>query len=186
MPHYELIAQQFQSQIEHLSLSVDAIADILSTAADQSAEAIFSEQKLFSCGAGLDSASAMILSDLLRCGLSRERPTLPVIELTSRHNQPLGSAATWLSQQLTALGQPNDLAVIFASTLADGDLEIISAALIKRQVSSIWIGGQGCGPSLLFPGADPATTLSLSHSAAISLAGLVDVTAFGPLEDPPS
>ncbi len=183
MAYYNLVASQFQSHIEHLSLSVDAIADILTTAANESTETIFAERKLFACGVAVDCPSAMVLAELLRVGLERERPPLPVIELCPRYAEPVSGATRWLAQQLTALGQPGDLAIVFASSLGADHLEIISTALTKRRVKSIWIGGQGCGPSLLFPDADHATTLSLSHSAAICLAGLIDISAFGPLEE---
>jgi len=183
MAHYELIARHFQHHIEHLSLSVDAMADILEQAADHVSSAIFAEQKLLCCGTGADSTGAMLLSELLRKGLVRDRPTLPAIELCARSSDPVDGAINWLTQQITALGQPGDVAVVFASTLGSGELERLDDTLNRRQVTPIWVGAQGPGPSLTFPGADASTALALSLASTVCLAKIIDIATFGPLED---
>ncbi len=185
MPYYDTVAHIFQQHIEHLSLSVDAIADITSNAASTASQTIISDRKLLVCGIGVDCAGATLLTELLRKGLLRERPTLPVVELTARNAEPLDGAVNWLGQQLTALGQPGDLAIVFASTMNPVDLEFLAAALTKRDMESVWIGSQGPGASLVFPGADIGTTLALCQASAICLAHLIDITTFGPLEELP-
>ena len=89
----------------------------------------------------------------------------------------------WLSQQLTALGQPGDLVLLFATSLNQLDLDLLTAALGKRGLDSVWVGAQGPGSSLAFSGVDRATALSLSYNTVICLARLIDITLFGPLED---
>lgn len=183
MSFYEIVAKQFHQQIEQLSLSVDAIADIAGTGAARAAEAIFAEGKLFSCGAGLDAASAAIFSDLLRQGLQRERPSLPVVELNARTSQSNDASINWIADQLRALGQSNDFAIIFCTQLKAAEIELLANALAQRQVKSIWLGNQGPGASLAFPDAHSANRLALTHVSAICLAQLIDATVFGPLED---
>lgn len=183
MVHYDFVAQFFHQQIEQASLSVDAIADIAGNAAALASEALLSERKLFSCAVGADCAAATLLSELLRKGLVRERPALPVIELCARHSEPNDAGVTWLTQQLNALGQPGDVAVIFAGGLHPVDVERLANALGKRQVRTLWVGAQGPGPSLVFPGAPQSTVLSLSCASAACLAELIDITTFGPWED---
>lgn len=185
MPHYETVAAFFQQHMEHLSLSVDAIADVTGNAAMAATEAIFAERKLFSCGVGVDVASAVAFSEFMRRGLKRERPALPVVELCTRHSEPLEGGVRWLGEQITALGQPGDMAILFSGTLQAADLDFLANALNKRQMNSVWIGAQGPGPSLVFPGADVSTVLTLSHASALCLAELIDVSTFGPLEDTP-
>lgn len=185
MLHYDTVAHFFQQHIEQVSLSVDAIADIAGTAAVAATEAIFAEQKLLICGIGADVAGATLLSELLRKGLLRERPALPVVELCARHAEPESGGISWLAQQITALGQAGDMAFVFAATLDREQLDFLASALNKREVNAVWIGSQGPGTSLAFPGATNAAALALSHASAICLAELIDVTAFGPLEDNP-
>lgn len=181
--HYDNTAKHFQTLIEHLSLSVDAIADVLGEATESLVQCICNEQKVFSCGAGLDACTANLFSELLRSGAARERPTLPVIELAVASAPPLTSAVTRLCEQLGALGQPGDYAVIFGSCLDADSIRTVETMLGRRQMPALWVGTQGSGPSLVFPGTTATTALSLSHAGAFCLAELVDITMFGPLED---
>ena len=185
MQHYDTVAQFFHQHIEHLSLSVDAIADVASNTATRAAQTIFSEGKVMVCGAGADAAAAILLTDLLRSGVERERPVLPVVELCARHTQPLDGGVQWMSQQIAALGQPGDFAIVFASTLGTHQLDLLANAFLKRQVDAVWIGLQGPGLSLTFPGADASTALTLSTASAVCLATLIDINTFGPMEDSP-
>ncbi len=183
MSFYQRVAKQFHQQIEQLSLSVDAIADITSNGASQAAEAIYADGKIFACGAGSDAASAALFSDLLRKGLQRERPSLPVVELTARNTNSSESGVSWIADQLRALGQHCDFAVIFCTQLSTAEIERLSQALDQRQMNVIWLGNQGPGASLAFPGSDPGNCLALTCSSAICLAQLIDATIFGELED---
>lgn len=180
---YDDLANFFRNYMEQLSLSVDEIADVTEAAAHLAAETIVNENKLIVCGVGTDAPNASLLAELLQQGLYRERPAIPVVELTSRHIVSLDPGVGWLSQQITALGQPGDLTFLFATSLNQVDLDFLASALQKRGLDSIWIGAQGPGASLSFPGTDRATALALSQNCAICLARLVDMTLFGPLED---
>jgi len=183
--HYDNTARLFQALIEQLSLSVDAIADIVGPAADGLVACMLNEQKVFSCGIGLDACTASLLSELLRTPTLRERPALPVFELSQVSAQPLTGAIQRLCDQLSALGQPGDSAVIFGASLNAPSIEAITAVLNKRQITAVWIGAQGPGSSLTFPGTTGTTALSLCQASAICLAELIDITMFGPLEDIP-
>ena len=180
---YDDLANFFRNYMEQLSLSVDDIADVTEAAAQLAAETIINEKKLIVCGIGPDAPNASLLAELLQQGLYRERPAIPAIELTSRHIVSLDPGVGWLSQQLTALGQPGDLTLLFATSLNQVDLEFLATALTKRNLESVWIGAQGPGASLAFSGIDRATALALSQNCAICLARLIDITLFGPLED---
>ena len=87
--HYDTTAHHFQLLIEQLSLSVDAIADIAGVAADQIVQTFVNEQKLLCCGIGIDCPSAGLMAALLHKGMSRERPSLPAIELTTATSEPI-------------------------------------------------------------------------------------------------
>ena len=180
---YDDISTFFHGYIEQLSLSVDDIADVTGSAASLATQTIINEKKLIVCGVGPDAAGAGLLTELLQQGLYRERPAIPAIELTSRHITSLDPGVGWLTQQLTALGQPGYLVILYATSLTQVDLEFLSSAIAKRNLTSIWVGAQGIGPSLAFPGADRATALALSQCCSICLARLIDISLFGTLED---
>ena len=181
--YYEEIAGLFQRFMEHLSLSVDVIAEVIGDGASLATETVVSENKLFVCGVGPDAAAAGLLCELLQQGMFRERPAIPVVELTTRQMTSLDPGISWLTQQLTALGQAGDMAIIFASSASRVDLELIGAVTAKRSMRSLWIGAQGSGPSLPFAGADRASALALCQCTSLCLARLVDSTLFGPLEE---
>ena len=82
--YYEEIAGFFQRFMEHLSLSVDVIAEVIGDGASLATETVVSENKLFVCGVGPDAAAAGLLCELLQQGMFRERPAIPVVELTTR------------------------------------------------------------------------------------------------------
>ena len=118
-------------------------------------------------------------------GCRADRPALPTIELISRFATPREGSVNWLSQQLTVLGQPQDMAIIFASELDPADVDLIFNAINKRSMNIFWIGAAGPHGHLCFDRCDPKVSLSLYHSAAICLADLIEVAMFGPMEEYP-
>ncbi len=180
---YPIIANFFRGQLEHTSLSVDSIAEEIAQAALLSSEAILAEKKLFSCGLASDCSSAVALASLLQRGVLRERPSLPVVELAAHHIDSVEAGGTWASQQIQALGQSGDVAIIFASTLSDVDIQRFQSVADDRQVVTIWVGQRG--PSLSISSGDENVErqLTLNHSIAVCLARLIETFTFGPMED---
>ena len=89
MSNFDIVSKLFHEHIEYLSLSADAIADVCDTAAAHLANAIMSENKVFSVGVGLDASIALSFCQLIRDGVWLERPSLPIIELTAPEQNPL-------------------------------------------------------------------------------------------------
>ena len=183
MNNFDRVASFYQNHIEQISLSVDAVVAATSVAAEAAAATIFSERKLIICGLGLDAASATLLSELLRNGLAHERPALPTIELISRFSIPKEGSVNWLAQQLAVLGQPEDMAIIFACDLDATDAEVIANAAHRRSIKTCWLGAEGPDICLSFDSDDPKVSLSMGHSAAICLADLIELAMFGPMEE---
>ena len=183
MDYYDNVAKHFQHHIEHLSLSVDAIADILGSGAELIHQALLADKKVFCCGIGLDASTAVLFSELMTRGLGRERPALPAVELASRFGVLPESAQLWMSGQIQAQGQPGDVALIFAGSLEHHHVSALAATINKRRMQPIWVGTQGPGVSLTFLGTSPACNLALCHASVICLAELIDIMTFGPMED---
>lgn len=183
MDHFNRVAAGFHAHIEHFSLSVDAIASVCEYAAELATHAILAEQKLFSIGVGGDSAAAIAFTELLRNGLSRERPTLPAVELIARAAEPQSAGVAWLAEQLRALSQQGDVALVFCSTLANDDVAALAEIAAARSCEVVWIGSSGPGLSLAFPDAPTASKLLLNQATALCLAELIDINTFGPMEE---
>jgi len=183
MNNFDRVASFYQNHIEQISVSVDAVVAATSEAAEAAASTIFSESKLIICGLGLDASPATLLSEFLRNGLANERPALPTIELMSRFSTPKEGSVNWLAQQLAVLGQPEDMAIIFACDLDATDAEVIANAAHRRSIKTCWLGAEGPDICLSFDSDDPKVSLSMGHSAAICLADLIELAMFGPMEE---
>ncbi len=182
MDHYNDVASFYAEYMEQLSLSVDSIADSAGRIAEIATATLFDDKRLFCIGVDIDAAAAISLIEQLRSGIYRERPVLPVIELTSRTAETRESGIQWCLQQLRALGHPGDAAIIFYSDSHSNDIDAFSATLAQRGVQAAWVGCPGPGLSLSFPGANLATRLALSQASAMSIAYLIDTLAFGPVD----
>ena len=180
---YPIIANFFRKQLEHTSLSVDSIAEGIAQAAQLCAEAILAEKKLFSTGLASDCSSAVALAGLLQRGILRERPSLPVVELAEHHIDSVDTGTLWASQQIQALGQAGDVAIIFALALSESDIQRLHLSAEDRQVTAIWVGQRGPGLSISSGDETIESRLTLNYSIAICLARLIETYTFGPVED---
>ena len=180
---YESTTAFFHKHLESLSLAVDDIAEVIEQTSAWAQNTLVAEGKVFSCSLGHGVSSAVAFTELLRQHPLRERPALPVIELSPRTGTAVTTATNWLSSQLVALGQPGDLAVIFASGLRETEIENVATALTKRSVNTVWVGSPGPGINITFPETDPLTILALTHACGVCIANAIDINTFGPLEE---
>ncbi len=183
MDHFDRVATSFQTHIEAISLSVDAIASTAEYVAELATAALLDERKIIVIGAGADAATAMTFCEQLRKGWYRERPALPTVELIARTAEPQSAGVAWLAEQLQALGQAGDLPVVFCAALDLEEMESIATAAAMRGCEPVWLGSRGPGTSLDFPDSPAATRHLLNLAAASCLAELIDINTFGPLED---
>lgn len=162
---------------------IDDMAEPLGAAAVMSSEAVLNECKLFSVGVGADCASATAFAGLLHRGMLRERPGLPVVELSEHHIESAEAGVSWVSQQIQALGQPGDVAIVFGATLSEQDSQRIGHAADQRRVKVIWLGRHGPGISIDAAEEQVETRVTLNATLAVCLARLIDIHTFGPMED---
>ena len=162
---------------------VDDIAEAMGDAALISSKAILNERKLLSVGLGADCASATAFAGLLHRGILRERPGLPVVELSEHHIESVEAGVSWVSQQIQALGQPGDVAIVFGANLSEQDSQRIGHAAGQRQVKVIWLGRRGPGISIDAAEEQLETRVTLNATLAVCLARLIDISTFGPMED---
>ena len=162
---------------------IDDMAKPLGDAAVMSSEAVLNECKLFSVGLGADCASAAAFAGLLHRGMLRERPGLPVVELSEHQIESMEAGLSWASQQIQALGQPGDVAIVFGATLNEQHSQRIGHAADQRQVKVIWLGRRGPGISIEAAEEELETRVTLNGTLAVCLARLIDIYTFGPMEE---
>ena len=105
----------------------------------------------------------------------RERPGLPVVELSEHHIESMEAGLSWASQQIQALGQPGDVAIVFGATLNEQHSQRIGHAADQRQVKVIWLGRRGPGISIEAAEEELETRVTLNGTLAVCLARLIDI-----------
>ena len=134
MNYYDLIATSFQSTIESIAMSVDNLAGPIESGSELLASALLNDQKIISCGSGVDATLAQQFASNLLSRFEHDRPALPALALGGDG----GSLTAILqsngindifSRQLRALGQPGDILLcINSSRNSPGLLRAIQAA----------------------------------------------------------
>jgi len=120
MDYYELIAGSFKETLEHVALSVDALAQPIEQAGILMTEALLSDARILACGNGPDGALAQLFaSNLLGC-FEQERPALPVMVLGAESTSLTaisggGAVEDTLARPLRALAQPGDVLLAICS-----------------------------------------------------------------------
>ena len=120
MDHYDIIAENFQSTIETIAMSVDSLAERIGRASELMVEALLQDRKIITCGNGVDGALAQLFACNLISRYEHDRPALPALALNSD-----GAAMTAIadngglndiySRQLRALGQSGDVLLCISS-----------------------------------------------------------------------
>ena len=178
MNSFDITADFFHQQIEHISLAADSVAEMADTAAPAIAGAMMAERKVYSIGAGVDANLANTFCHLIREGLGGERPSLPIIPLTSNATEPMDAAAHWLAREIRTLGHPGDVALIWGSQLTPDGVDSLHSALAQRDVTSFWIGIASASHSLPFAESSAAVRLGLCSMTAVAMARIVESVLF--------
>ena len=180
MNSYRQITGLFQQHLEALSLSADGLAEAIEVIATAIVQTSFSEKKVFVVGLGYDGISAQSLTHSLETGLERERPSLPCIGISDLQHGRGGTAIQWACDRLRALGQPDDIAVVFGQQLTDNDRELLAKAATQRDMTTFWVPDEITSEAM-------TTTASQAQQqmTALAIGYLVDVLAFGPISDGP-
>ncbi|MEE4145017.1 MAG: SIS domain-containing protein [Halieaceae bacterium] len=134
MDYYDIIAENFQSTIETIAMSVDALAERIGRGSELMVQALLEDHKIIACGNGVDGALAQLFACNLISRFEHDRPALPALALNSD-----GAGLTAIadssglndiySRQLRALGQPGDVLLCVSSAgQANNLLRAVQAA----------------------------------------------------------
>ena len=193
MDFYQIIAGNFQANIETISLSVDALASPIERSILLMTNALLGDCKIMVCGNGPDAALAQLFTCTLLSRLENERPALPALSLSSDAASLTAIATTGglndlFSRQVRALGQAGDVLLCISS--GDGHNNLIRAvqAAHERNMGVIALSNTNSGElSTLIRSEDvellinaPRRTLVVEMQTMVihSLCELIDRTLF--------
>ncbi len=134
MDYYDIIAENFQSTIEIIAMSVDSLAERIGQGSELMVQALLQDHKIIACGNGVDGALAQLFACNLISRFEHDRPALPALALGSD-----GAGLTAIadssgindiySRQLRALGQAGDVLLCVSSAgQANNLLRAVQAA----------------------------------------------------------
>ena len=130
MDYYPIIAANFQSTIETISLCVDELATPLAHGSELMVQALLRDRKIITCGNGVDAALGQVFTSILLNHFEQERPALPALALGSDCVSLTAIAQSSgmndvFSRQLRALGQAGDVLLCISS--AGGSQNLLRA-----------------------------------------------------------
>jgi len=148
MDYYQIIADNFESTIQTIAMSVDQLAEPIARASQLMVEALLEDRKILTCGNGVDAALAQLFSSLLLSRYEYERPALPAIALTGdcasltaiAQTSGLGEA---YSRQLRAVGQPGDVLLCISSGGGASNLLRAVQAAHARNMTVVALSNSG-------------------------------------------
>ena len=150
MDFYQIIAGNFQANIETISLSVDELAAPIERSTELMLGALLGDRKIMVCGNGPDAALAQLFSCTLLSRLENERPALPALCLSGDAGTLTAIATSsgindLFSRQVRSLGQSGDVLLCISS--GDGHNNLIRAvqAAHERNMGVIALSNPGSG-----------------------------------------
>ena len=136
MDYYQIIANNFQTTIETISLSVDDLAEMIELGSQLMTNALLADRKIIACGNGVDAALAQLFTCNLLDRFEEDRPALPALTLGTDHASVTaiaesGSFGDIYSRQLRALGQSGD--VLLCINSGRGASNLLSAVQTAQE-----------------------------------------------------
>lgn len=127
MDYYQIIADNFQSTIETIAMSVDDLATMIERGSQLMATALLADRKIIACGNGVDAVLAQLFACNLLNRFEQDRPALPALALGAGNANitAIAQSGTFndiFSRQLRALGQAGDVLLCINSSEGDGNL----------------------------------------------------------------
>jgi len=127
MDYYRIIADNFQSTIETIAMSVDSLAEMIEQSSHLMSRALLADRKIIACGNGVDAALAQLFACNLVNRFEEDRPALPALTLGAESACVTAIAQSSsindiFSRQLRALGQAEDILLCINSSRGAGNL----------------------------------------------------------------
>ncbi len=150
------IINHFTDSIKIQQDTMTYLSELIEYASQRLVSTLLNDKKILTCGSGRSATSAQLLSSAMLNQFERDRPSLPVIALTTNTATITGIANEFhfediFSKQLRALGQSGDMLVIYTDGNSSTNIAKVITTAHDKEISVIAITGNNGGliPSLL-------------------------------------
>jgi D-sedoheptulose 7-phosphate isomerase len=150
------IINHFSDSIQIQQETMNTLSELIEYAAQRLVSALLNDKKILTCGNGRSATSAQLLSSAMLNQFERDRPSLPVIALTTDTATITAIANEFhfddiFSKQLRALGQSGDVLVVYTDGYNSTNIAKVITAAHDKEISVIALTGNTGGliPPLL-------------------------------------
>ncbi len=144
------IINHFSDSIKVQQDTLSYLSELIEYASQRLVSTLLNDKKILTCGNGRSATSAQLLSSAMLNQFERDRPSLPVIALTTDTATITAIANDFhfddiFSKQLRALGQSGDLLVVYTDGKNSTNIAKVISAAHDKDMSIIAITGNNGG-----------------------------------------
>ncbi|WP_019865272.1 SIS domain-containing protein [Methylovulum miyakonense] len=142
------IINHFTDSIQTQQETLGLLCELIEYASQRLVSTLLNDKKIFTCGNGRSAASAQLLASALLNQYERDRPSLPVIGLSTDVVTMTGIANDHhfdeiFAKQLRALGQSGDILVVYCDSSNAANLAKAIAVAHDKDMSVVALTGNG-------------------------------------------
>jgi D-sedoheptulose 7-phosphate isomerase len=144
------IINHFSDSIQTQQEAMTYLCELIEYASQRLASALLNDKKMLACGNGRSATSAQLLSSSMLNQFERDRPSLPVIAMTTDTATITAIATDYhfddvFAKQLRALGNSGDILVAYTNGNNSANIAKAIAAAHDKELSVIALTGSNDG-----------------------------------------
>lgn len=144
------IINHFSDSIQTQQAAMAELCELIEYASQRLVSALLNDRKILSCGNGRSATAVQLLSSALLNQYERDRPSLPVIALTTDAVTLTGIASNYhfdevYAKQLRALGQSGDILLAYSTGNNSANIAKAINAAHDKDISVIALTGNHTG-----------------------------------------
>jgi len=144
------IINHFSESIQTQQDTMTYVCELIEYASQRLVSALLNDKKILTCGNGRSATSAQLLSSAMLNQFERDRPSLPVIALTTDTATITAIANDFhfddvFSKQLRALGQSGDILVAYTDGIHSANIAKAITTAHDKDISVIALTGNNGG-----------------------------------------
>ena len=150
MSLHDRIINHFSDSIQVQQDALTYLSELIEFASQQMVSSLLNDKKIFTCGNGRSATSAHLLSSAMLNQFERDRPSLPVINLTTDIATITAIANDFhfddiFAKQLRSLGQSGDILLIYTDGNNSSNIAKAITTAHDKEISIIAITGNDGG-----------------------------------------
>ena len=144
------IINHFSDSIQTQQDAMTYLCELIEYASQRMVAALLNDKKILTCGNGRSATSTQLLSSAMLSQFERDRPSLPVISLTTDTAAITAIANSYhfddvFAKQLRALGQSGDILVVYADGNNSANITKAITTAHDKDISVIALTGNNGG-----------------------------------------